>query len=157
ANGIAFTIEQRREKEALVAYDVKTGAELWVYAWPGVFRDFYSEDGPRATPAISDGKVYALGALGTLTCVDASNGKSIWQHEIVAENHGNVPSYGIAASPLILEEKLIVLSGAGNGRSVLCFDKASGKVLWSALDDLTGYASPCLAAFAGDKQIIVCC
>src|SRR5262249_48019826 len=65
--------------------------------------------------------------------------------------------YGVAASPLIIEEKLIVLSGAGNGHSVLCFDKASGKLLWSALDDLTGYASPCPAAFAGDKQIIVCC
>ena len=157
ANGTAYTIEQRRDKEVLVAYDAQTGAEQWVYSWPADFHDFYSEDGPRATPAYSDGKVYALGALGTLTCVDAVTGKKVWQHEIVAENRGTVPSYGIAASPLVMDGKLIVLSAAGNGHSVLCFDKASGKTIWSALDDLTGYASPSLMTLVGEEQIIVCC
>jgi len=148
AKGVAYTIEQRRDKEALSAYDIQTGAELWVFSWPADFHDFYSEGGPRATPTYSEGKLYALGALGTLACVDASNGKSKWQHEIIAENHGAIPSYGIAASPLIVNDKLIVLSGAGNGRSVLCFDKSTGKLLWSALDDETGYASPCLVNLA---------
>jgi len=157
AEGMAFTIEQRREKEALVAYDLQTGNEVWVYDWPGEFHGYYSEGGPRATPAYSDGKVYAVGALGTLSCVEAANGKRVWSREILAENHAGVPSYGIAASPLVLEQKLIVQSAAGHGHSVLCFDKASGKELWSSLDDITGYATPMPAQLLGETQLILCC
>jgi outer membrane protein assembly factor BamB len=157
AAGIAFTIEQRRDKEALVAYDLQTGNEIWVHAWPADFHDFYSEGGPRSTPTYSEGKVYALGALGTLTCVEAATGKPLWSHEIVAENHGDVPTYGLAPSPLVIDRKLIVLTSAGQGHSVLCLDKETGKTLWSALDDTTGYASPMLVQLAGEAQVIVCC
>jgi outer membrane protein assembly factor BamB len=157
ADGAAFTIEQRREKEALVAYDLQSGSELWVNAWPADFRDYYSEGGPRSTPAYSDGKVYVLGALGTLSCVEAAAGKRLWWREILAEHHGDVPTYGVAASPLVIDRKLIVLTSAGQGHSVLCLDKATGQTLWSALDDTTGYASPELVQLAGEPQVIVCC
>jgi outer membrane protein assembly factor BamB len=157
ADGLAFTIEQRRDKEALVAYDLQTGSELWVHAWPADFRDYYSEGGPRATPVYSDGKVYALGALGTLTCVEATTGKPLWSHEVLAENHADVPTYGMAASPLLIEKKLIVLTSAGHGHSALCLDKDTGQTLWSSLDDVTGYASPTLVQLAGQSNVIVCC
>jgi outer membrane protein assembly factor BamB len=157
ANGAAFTIEQRRDKEALVAYDLQTGTELWVHAWPADFHDYYSEGGPRATPAYSDGKVYALGALGTLTCVDAATGKPLWSHEVLAENHADVPTYGVAASPLLVDKKLIALTSAGHGHSVLCLDKDTGQTLWSSLDDVTAYASPVLVQLAGQSNVIVCC
>jgi len=157
AEGLAFTIEQRREKEALVAYDLQSGNEIWVYDWPGEFHDYYSEGGPRATPAYSDGKVYALGALGTLSCIEAASGKRVWSREILAENHAGVPSYGVATSPLVIGEQLIVLSAAGHGHSVLCFNKTDGNPIWSSLDDVTGYATPMLVQLAGETQIIVCC
>ncbi len=157
ADGMTFTIEQRRDKEALVAYDLQTGNEIWAHAWPADFRDFYSEGGPRATPQYSEGRVYALGALGTLSCVEAATGKPLWAHEVLAENHGDVPTYGVAASPLVIDRKLIVLTSAGQGHSVLCLDKQTGQTLWSALDDTTGYASPTLAQLAGESQVIVCC
>jgi outer membrane protein assembly factor BamB len=157
AEGLAFTIEQRRENEALVAYDVQTGNEIWVHDWPGEFRDFYSEGGPRTTPAYSEGKVYALGALGTLHCVDAATGKLVWSREILAENHAGAPGYGVAASPLVTGDKLVVLSSAGREHSVLCYDKEDGNPLWSSLDDVTGYASPMLMKLDGEEQLVVCC
>jgi outer membrane protein assembly factor BamB len=83
AQGLAFTIEQRREKEALVAYDLQTGNEVWVHDWSGDFHDYYSEGGPRATPAYSSGKVCGLGALGTFRCLEATTGKLIWSREIL--------------------------------------------------------------------------
>jgi outer membrane protein assembly factor BamB len=156
AHGCAFTLEQRRENETAVAYDFNTGHELWTCVWPDRFQEYFSEEGPRSTPTFDEGKVYVLGAMGELRSLDASTGKVVWSKNIVVENHGNVPSYGIASSPLVLGDKLIVQSGAGNGKSILCLDKRDGKVIWSALDDPIGYASAALVNLAGQDQIIVC-
>src|SRR5262249_37143640 len=35
--------------------------------------------GPRSSPAVADGKVVTLGASGTLSCLDAANGKVVWR------------------------------------------------------------------------------
>ena len=135
AEGIAFTLEQRREEEAIVAYELETGRELWMKAWPGHFQEFFSDEGPRSTPTYDEGKLYALGALGDFRCLEAATGKVIWSENILTRNHAPVPSYGVAASPVIIEEKLILLTGAGHGQSVVCYDKHNGKTLWTALDD----------------------
>ena len=156
AQGLAFTIEQRREEEAATAYDVQTGHEIWANRWKDKFSDPYAEDGPRATPAWSEGKVYALGAMGELRCLETLSGKLIWSRNVLVENNGQAPTYGVAASPLIEQEKLIVLTGAGHGHSVVCYDKHHGKVIWSALDDVMGYASPMLVTLAGQQQLLIC-
>jgi outer membrane protein assembly factor BamB len=156
ANGGAFTSEQRRDSEVAVAYDLNIGTEIWRCAWSDHFQEYFSEEGPRSTPSYSDGKIYVLGAMGELRCLDADNGKIVWSRNILVECHASVQTYGIASSPLILGDKLIVQSGAGNGKSVLCYDKRDGKLLWSALDDPMGYASPALVNLAGQDQIIVC-
>jgi outer membrane protein assembly factor BamB len=152
----AFTIEQRREEEVIAAYNVETGGEIWTHRWKDKFSDSYAEDGPRATPAYSDRKIYAFGAMGELRCLEAATGKATWSRNVLVENKGQVPAYGMAASPLIIEEKLIVLTGPGHGQSVACYDKRDGKIIWSALDDPMGYASPMLVTLAGEKQLIIC-
>jgi outer membrane protein assembly factor BamB len=113
-------------------------------------------DGPRATPAYSKGKVYVLGAEGEFRCLDAQSGKSLWSHNILTENHAEVPPWAVAASPLIVDDKVIVVTGAGSGKTILCYDKSSGEVRWSSLDDVTGHMSPMLATLCGEKQVIVC-
>src|SRR5580698_6927069 len=35
--GRAYTIEQRRDREAVTAYDIETGRELWAFAYPALF------------------------------------------------------------------------------------------------------------------------
>jgi PQQ enzyme repeat. len=156
AHGWAFTLEQRRDNETAVAYDFKSGREIWKCAWPDRFQEYFSEEGPRSTPTFDDGKVYVLGAMGELRCLDASTGKVLWSKNILVENHASVPTYGIASSPLVVGEKVIVQSVGGNGKSVLCYDKRDGKLIWTILDDATGYASPALVNLAGQDQIIVC-
>lgn len=156
AGGGAFTIEQRRDSEVAAAYDLNTGREIWRCAWSDHFQEYFSEEGPRATPTYSDGNIYALGAMGELRCLEAATGKIIWSHNILVEYHASVPTYGVAGSPLVLGDKLIVVSGAANGKSILCYNKRDGKLLWSALDDVMGYASPVLVNLAGQQQVIVC-
>lgn len=155
ANGRAFTIEQRRDNEAAVAYDLETGRELWSQSWAAHFDESMGGDGPRSTPTYSDGRVFALGALGDLSCLDEASGSVIWSHNILKDNNAPVPTYGIAVSPLLFEDKLVVLTGAGNGRSVQCYEKSNGRSLWSAADDRIGYATPELVTLDGEPQILV--
>ena len=155
ANGRAFTIEQRRDNEVAVAYDLESGRELWTQSWPGHFDESMGGDGPRSTPAFSEGKVFVLGALGNLACLDEATGKVIWSRNILAENGASVPTYGIAASPLVFDDRIVVLSGAGNGHSILCYDQNDGRPIWNALDDKIGYMTPALVTLDGERQIIV--
>jgi len=154
ADGMAFTIEQRRDHEVLIAYDTATGREVWTNGWPAAFTESMGGDGPRATPTFDSHRVFALGALGELRCLNATNGSLIWSCNALGSMAP--PTYGLAASPLIINEKLIVLTGCRQGNAVACYDKNDGKPLWTALDDRTGYASPALLHLAGRPQLVIC-
>ncbi len=155
AGGVAFTIEQRRQQEVVTAYELDTGRELWAHAWDAEFREAMGGDGPRATPTWHDGRLYALGATGLLACLDAASGEEIWSLNVLQDNGaGNLP-WGMAASPLIVEEKVIVLPGGPAGRSVVAYDRMTGDRIWSALDDRQAYVSPMLVTLAGQRQILV--
>ena len=156
SEGLAFTIEQRREQEVATAYRLVDGQEVWTNSWPGKFEDYFAEAGPRATPAYSEGRIFVLGALGQLRCLEATSGRVIWKDNILTRFGAKVPTYGVAASPLMVENRLIVLSSAGNGHSLVCLNKDDGKVLWTSLDDVVGYSSPVVATLAGERQLLVC-
>jgi outer membrane protein assembly factor BamB len=153
--GRAFTIEQRREKEVVTAYDVRTGRELWAHAWDGDFKEWMGGDGPRATPAWSDGRVYALGALGELRCLDERTGAVVWRLNILDDNAASNLQWGMAASPLIVDDMVVVLPGGPAGRSVVAYNRNTGERRWSALTDKQAYSAPMLATIAGTRQILV--
>lgn len=156
AQGLAFTLEQRRETEAAVAYQLSDGAEAWAYEWPARFTEYYSEDGPRSTPLYADGAVFALGAQGDLHCLSADRGLPVWSRNLVKETGAGVPSFGFAASPIRVGSNIVVVTSARNGKSIMSFRGADGEVVWSALDDPMGYATPVLCALAGREQLVVC-
>jgi len=155
ADGRAFTIEQRRDAEAVTAYDVQDGRELWATTYPTKFDEMISGEGPRATPSFDDGRVYSIGGMGDLLCLDAKTGKEIWKLNILTDNRADVPYYGMASSPLIVQGKVIVQAGGPNGRSVAAYNKLTGKPLWRALDDPGAYSSPMLVELAGKEQLLV--
>ena len=69
-------------------------------------------DGPRATPTYHDGRLYALGALGEFRCLDAATGTVVWRRNILDDSASNL-EWGMSASPLIVDDKVIVLPGSG--------------------------------------------
>lgn len=155
ADGRAFTIEQRRQQEVVTAYDIETGRELWVHAWVADFRESMGGDGPRATPTWHEGRIYALGATGELRCLEAETGKRIWSRNILSENQTENLTWGMAASPLIVDEKVIVLPGGSPGKSVVAYHKLTGEPIWKALDDRQAYTSPMVVTLAGKRQLLV--
>ena len=155
ANGLAFTIEQRRDQEVAAAYDIATGREVWTNSWEGEFTETMGGDGPRATPTYHEGRVFALGALGELRCLDAATGAVIWRRDILADNGATNLDWGMSASPLIVDDKVIVLPGGSNGRSVAAYHKTTGEPVWKALDDRQAYTSPMLVTLADTRQILI--
>ena len=154
ADGKAYTIEQRRSQEVVAAYDINNGRELWTQKWNAEFSDS-TGDGPRATPTWEQGRVYALGATGELRCLDANNGSVIWGKNILNDNSAKNLPWAMAASPLIVDDKVIVLPGGGNGKSVVAYNKNTGAPVWKALGDPQAYVSPMLVELAGRRQIVV--
>jgi outer membrane protein assembly factor BamB len=155
ARGRAFTIEQRDTQEVVAAYDVATGRQLWTAAWTALFREGMGGDGPRATPTWADGRVYALGGMGELRCLDETTGQTFWRTNILEDAGASNLQWGMAAAPLIVDDTVIVVPGGGRGRSVAAYDRNSGKKAWSALDDQAAYSSPMLVTIGGVRQVLV--
>jgi outer membrane protein assembly factor BamB len=155
ARGRAFTIEQRGDEEVVAAYDVLTGRELWTNRWTAAFREFMGGDGPRATPTWAGGRVYALGGTGELRCLDDATGRTIWRTDILEDAGAENLQWGMAASPLIVDDTVVVLPGGAGGRSVVAYDRRTGKPAWSALGDRQAYSSPMLVTLAGIRQILL--
>jgi outer membrane protein assembly factor BamB len=154
AGGRAFTIEQRGQDEVAAAYDVLSGRELWTNAWVALLRDSMGGDGPRATPTWHDGRLYVVGGAGEFRALDAATGRMLWRTNILEDaGTGNI-AWGMAASPLIVDNTVVVLPGGDNGQSVVAYDRESGKRVWGALDDRASYSSPMLVSLAGVRQIL---
>lgn len=153
ADGRAYTLEQRRRQEVAAAYDVNTGRELWTAKWNAEFKE-ETGDGPRSTPTYDNGLLYVLGATGELRCLDAKSGAVKWGKNILSDNAAQNLPWAMAASPLIVDDKVIVLPG-GVGKSVVAYNKATGAPVWKVQSDRQAYVSPMLVTLAGRKQILV--
>jgi outer membrane protein assembly factor BamB len=84
-NGFAVTLEQRGEQELVTCYRAETGELLWYHGIPARHESVLGGVGPRSTPTIHEGRVYALGATGVLRCLDGADGTLIWSRDLLAE------------------------------------------------------------------------
>ncbi len=140
--------------ERVVSVDEGTGKILWVHSYPCKYAAAYGS-GPRVTPTVSGDRVYTLGTMGDLFCLDAASGQIVWSKNLVRDYGAKVPQYGFASQPLVDGEQLIVMVG-GTGQAVVAFDRATGKELWKALDaSEPGYSAPLIQSFNGQRQLIV--
>ena len=155
ADSRLFTIEQRRDREVVTAYDAATGHELWAHGWETLFQEGMGGDGPRATPTWDEGRLFALGANGELRTLDAETGELRWRTNILEDADATNLTWAMAASPLVVDGLVVVLPGGGNGRSVVAYDTGTGDIVWTALGDVQGYAAPMLVELAGVRQILV--
>lgn len=143
------------DKETVEALDAKSGKAIWAFDYPTTYRDdFGFDEGPRATPAIADGKVYTYGAEGALHCLDFSTGKKLWNVDARSEFQAPKGFFGIACSPLIEGNAVLLIVGAKTQAGIVAFDKNSGKVLWKATGDEASYASPTAATIGGRREVL---
>lgn len=153
ANGTLFTQGAKDGKQFLIALDAETGEIKWEIEHGKPFSNRRG-DGPRGTPTVDGGRVYALGGDGNLISADAATGARIWERHLLKTYRGRNINWGMSESPLIDGDQLIVNAG-GPGASIVALDKATGKELWKTQSDEAGYSSAVAADIGGVRQYVV--
>ncbi len=144
------------DKETVECLDAATGAALWKAAYLTRYHDdFGFDEGPRATPAIADGRVYTFGAEGALNCWKLSSGEKNWGIDTKTEFGSGKGFFGMACSPLIEGGLVIMNIGGKNGAGIVAFDKVTGAVRWKATETEASYSSPVAATFAGRRRLLI--
>ena len=141
-------------KERVLCLDAKTGSEIWKHEYDCPYEISYAA-GPRCTPTIADGKVYTLGAMGDLYCLDADKGTVIWSKNLPKAYGADVPLWGYAGHPLIYKDTIIVTPG-GKDSTVVALNKNTGDQVWKSLDTRKlGYSPPTLIEAGGVTQLLI--
>ncbi|MCE9566290.1 MAG: PQQ-like beta-propeller repeat protein [Planctomycetes bacterium] len=138
----------RKEREEMIAFNVKDGKELWRTAYDRRPYSSILNTGPQATPTVTGGRIYAYGITGTLSCFAADNGKLHWQVDTFKLLKAELPQFGVCCSPLVVGNRVLVAVN-GKGSSVAAFDTENGELQWQTLDEPASTSSPVLLAAKG--------
>ncbi|MDB6135697.1 MAG: hypothetical protein JWM59_3940 [Verrucomicrobiales bacterium] len=141
-------------EERLLCADAATGKTVWEQKWRAAYTFDYSS-GPRATPTVHEGLVYALGGEGALLCASAVDGKTVWKRDLKADFKSPTATWGFAGHPLVHGDTLFCLAG-GDGTTCLALDRLTGTEKWRALSSRqAGYAPPKIIRHHGREVLIL--
>lgn len=141
-------------QERVRCFDANNGKLLWEHAYDQPYQLSYAA-GPRCTPTIHSGHVYAYGAHGQLSCLNAATGKLVWTKSITQAYKTKPPFWGHSSHPLVVGDLIYVLAG-GNGSVCVALNKNTGEEVWRALSaSEPGYCPPTLIEHAGVKQLLI--
>ena len=142
-------------QEIVDCLDTKTGTRQWHFAYPTTYQDeFGFDDGPRATPTISGTRLYTFGAQGMLCCLDLEHGTKLWSVDIQKDFQAPNGFFGLACSPLVEGNAVLLNIGGANGAGIVGFDKSNGKLRWKTSSDEASYSSPMAATIDGQRFAI---
>src|SRR5262245_13308893 len=152
-----YVMDRQKEPvdiERVVCLDLDNGETKWVRGYSVSYKGIDYGNGPRCTPTFHDGRVYTLGTVGHLHCLDARSGEVIWSHDCVKEFKARLPMWGLACSPFIDGERVIVQVGGEDG-CAMAFDRKTGAVVWKSLPDRVGYTSPVKIESEGRPLLVI--
>ena len=150
-NGLLYTQEQVGDHEAVTCYSLDTGELVWMHRDEARFWDSHVGPGPRATPALGEDRVYALGATGILNALHAADGTVLWSRNAATDTGTTVPDWGFAGSPLVVGD-LVVVAVSG---TLAAYDRATGGPRWFGPPGPGSYSSPHPLTIDGEAQVLL--
>ena len=145
------------EMESIRCFNARNGEQEWEHTYSAPYTIGYTA-GPRAAVTIHRGLAYALGAMGRLHCIDVQSGKVQWEKDLNTEykisKSKRMPIWGLASSPLVHRDVLILQIGAKDA-SVIGLNRTTGKELWKSLDEPAHYSSPVMVK-QNEQDVVVC-
>ncbi|MBI2826217.1 MAG: PQQ-binding-like beta-propeller repeat protein [Planctomycetia bacterium] len=150
-----FTQEQRGNVEVVACYDADTGAERWIHESPARFWESVAGAGPRATPTLKKGRLFAVGATGLVHCLNPSDGTEIWQRDLAKDAERQPLMWGFASSPLVVDDVVIAYAGGADDKGVFAYDIETGKPRWSVAAGDHSYSSPHRANIGGRDLVLM--
>ncbi len=151
--GQVIIIHRESSDMTTEALDAKTGQPAWRTVYTTDYIDSFGFDnGPRAVPAIADGRVFTFGPEGRATAMDLKTGKELWHYDTAAALGSEQGFFGRTPSPLVTSSEVIFAPGGhldGKPAGLIALNSETGKSMWTAVDDAAGCSSPVLAAEGG--------
>jgi outer membrane protein assembly factor BamB len=155
ASRMVFTQEQLGPKEAVVCFDADSGKELWKTEFEARLEDSMGGPGPRATPTLADGALYATGSTGVFLRLNPLTGEIVWKKDLTQVAGSKVPMWGFSASPLVAGPVVIVYGGGPGDKGLLAFDTRTGELRWSAPCPENSYGSAQLNQVLDQNAVVV--
>jgi outer membrane protein assembly factor BamB len=158
-DGKLYTMGTRGEDVTVVCLDAATGAEVWAQKISSDDQQGYAAGwghGPRSTPTVSDGLVFAIDPKGVVACLDAGSGEVKWTKHLVGDFGGQMGGWGFSESPLVDGDKLVLAPG-GQRAGMVALNKSSGETIWTADELKPGkaeYASILATEINGTRQYV---
>lgn len=146
-----YTQEQRGDDEVVTCYDATSGLPVWMHGDATRFWESNAGAGPRGTPTLSAGRIYALGATGILNALNAADGSVVWSRNAAADTGAKLPGWGFAGSPLVLNDLVIVATSG----ALAAYELADGKPRWSIPSPGGSYSSPHHLTLDGSSQVLL--
>jgi len=143
-----------KQVEVIHCFSARTGQHIWSYSYDCQYQNVGYTAGPRASVVIVNGLAYALGTMGHLHCLVAKTGQVKWQKDLNQLYQIRMPTWGIAASPLV-EGNRVFLQVGGEKACLVALDRQTGEELWTARSDSASYTTPILVSQAS-KKVLVC-
>jgi len=158
SGGRVYQHARQGDDEVVWCLDLKTGAVKWRQRYAAPFTMGQGGErhgkGPKSSPALTDGRLFALSITGLLTAWDADSGKFLWRRDYSSRFEKGHPYWGAATSPLVDGDRVVVHFGTDDQGALIALDAKSGKEIWSHGNDGASYASPILVDLQGTRQII---
>jgi outer membrane protein assembly factor BamB len=146
-----YTQEQRGDDELVTCYRLSTGEPVWGHRDAVRFWESNGGAGPRATPTLHDGRVYAFGATGILNALDAATGARVWSRQVADDTKRELPIWGFSSSPLIVNDAVIVATAG----TMAAYDRVTGAHRWTGPLYGGSYSSPHRMTFDGVEQVVL--
>jgi outer membrane protein assembly factor BamB len=130
-----------------------TGKTIWEHRYDWPYKGMGVYPGPRATPTLSDGRVYFSAPSGTIGCLNAETGREIWSRNVVADYKGRGGvDFGYACSPTVIDG-LGILPVGGQSASMVALDADDGSEIWSSGSDSSSYV-PAFPFVRGNRKLV---
>lgn len=131
AGGMLFGLSNRDGKEIVWARSERDGREVWFSSLGDAIdqRVPQSKEGPGGTPSVDGNRVYAIGMSGRVACLNADDGKVVWQKSLIDDFGGTAPMWNFRESPLVDGDKVIFTPGADDAM-IVALNKLTGETIW---------------------------
>jgi outer membrane protein assembly factor BamB len=153
-----YVFAREDDQEVMRCLSLADGKLLWRDAYAAPYEMHPAArghgKGPKATPAVAGGRVFALGIDGHVSAYDAASGRVLWRKEFSRDFKSTSPAFGAAASPLVDGDRVYIHVGGRNNGAFTAFDTATGRILWQWNGDGPGYSSPVIGTFGGVRHLI---
>ncbi len=165
AGGRIFTLGDLADGQYAMALKQEGGELLWKTRVGEIHED--RRGGPRSTPTVDGGRVYAMTTAGEVFCLEATTGKEIWRRSLPSDFDGYLMKamgsyeWRFSESPLVDGDRVIVTPGHVQALLV-ALNKETGEEIWRTQSrrlgpigaDGAAYASAVISEAAGVRQYV---